>query len=222
MVGPAARLSENDGVSLSVDLAVLLATFAVIFPAELPDKSFIATLVLATRYPRLWVWLGASAAFGIQMLIAVAAGQLLSYLPRTLVLGVTALLFAVGAVVLVRGGLRARSDELAEEAEEIEEFEAKAAPGKHGLAAFATTFAVIFTAEWGDLTQLVTAGQAARTDAPLSVFLGAWLALITVAGIGVLVGSWLQQRVPLWRIRVISGALLALLAVVTVVELVRG
>jgi len=209
-------------VNLSLDLAVLLATFAVIFPAELPDKSFIATLVLATRYPRLWVWLGASVAFGVQMLIAVAAGQLLSYLPRTLVLGVTAALFAIGAVLLVRGGLRARADELAEEAEEIEEIEARAATDKRGLAAFATTFAVIFTAEWGDLTQLVTAGQAARTDSPLSVFLGSWLALIAVAGIGVLVGSWLQQRVPLWRIRVISGALLALLAVVTIVELVRG
>ena len=209
-------------MNLSLDLAVLLATFAVIFPAELPDKSFIATLVLATRYPRLWVWLGASIAFGVQMLIAVAAGQLLSYLPRVLVLGVTATLFAIGAVLLVRGGLRARADELADEAEEIEEFEAKAVAGKHGLAAFATTFAVIFTAEWGDLTQLVTAGQAARTDSPLSVFLGAWLALIAVAGIGVLVGSWLQQRVPLWRIRVVSGGLLALLAVVTVVELVRG
>jgi putative Ca2+/H+ antiporter (TMEM165/GDT1 family) len=209
-------------VDLTLDLAVLVATFAVIFPAELPDKSFIATLVLATRYPRLWVWLGASAAFAIQMLIAVAAGQLLSFLPRSLVLGVTALLFAVGAVVLVRGGLRARADEQAEEDQEIEEFEARATVGRHGLAAFGTTFAVIFTAEWGDLTQLVTAGQAARTDSPLSVFLGSWLALITVAGIGVLVGSWLKARVPLWRIRIISGVLLALLAVVTVVELLRG
>ena len=51
-------------MNLTLDLAVLLATFAIIFPAELPDKSFIATLVLATRYPRLWVWLGASLAFG--------------------------------------------------------------------------------------------------------------------------------------------------------------
>jgi putative Ca2+/H+ antiporter (TMEM165/GDT1 family) len=209
-------------VSASLDLAVLLATFAIIFPAELPDKSFIATLVLATRYPRLWVWLGATLAFGVQVLIAVAAGQLLSYLPRVLVLGVTALLFAVGAVLLVRGGLTARADERALEQEEIEEFRAKAVAGKHGLAAFATTFAVIFTAEWGDLTQLVTAGQAARTDAPLSVFLGSWLALTAVAGIGVLVGSWLQQRVPLWRVRIVSGALLGLLALVTVVELVRG
>jgi len=81
---------------------------------------------------------------------------------------------------------------------------------------------VIFTAEWGDLTQLVTAGQAARTGQPLSVFLGSWLALATVAGIGALAGSWLQKRIPLWRVRLISGALLAVLAAVTLVELVNG
>ena len=50
-------------MSLALDLGVLVATFAIIFPAELPDKSFIATLVLATRYPRPWVWLGATLAF---------------------------------------------------------------------------------------------------------------------------------------------------------------
>lgn len=209
-------------MNLALDLGVLLATFAIIFPAELPDKSFIATLVLATRYPRLWVWLGATLAFGIQMVIAVAAGQVLSLLPRTLVLGVAALLFGAGALVLIRGGLRAKADEEADEAEEEAEIAARATPGERGLAAFATTFAVIFTAEWGDLTQLIAAGQAARTDSPLSVFLGSWGALTMVAGLGVLAGSWLQKRVPLWRVRLISGALLAVLAVITVVELLRG
>ena len=205
-----------------LDLAVLVATFAIIFPSELPDKSFAATLVLATRFSRLWVWLGASMAFGAQMLIAVAAGRLLAFLPRELVLGVTALLFAAGAVLLVRGGLRAREAELADEQAEADAVAARAQVGVTGLRAFATTFAVIFTAEWGDLTQLITAGQAARTGDPVSVFLGAWFALIAVAGIGVLVGGWLQKRVPLWRIRLVSGALLAVLAVVTVVELIRG
>ncbi len=209
-------------MNLALDLGVLLATFAIIFPAELPDKSFIATLVLATRYPRLWVWLGATLAFGIQMVIAVAAGQVLSLLPRTLVLGVAALLFGAGALVLIRGGLRAKPDEEADEAEEEAEIAARATPGERGLASFATTFAVIFTAEWGDLTQLIAAGQAARTDSPLSVFLGSWGALTMVAGLGVLAGSWLQKRVPLWRVRLISGALLAVLAVITVVELLRG
>lgn len=209
-------------MNLALDLGVLVATFLVIFPAELPDKSFIATLVLATRYPRMWVWFGATLAFAVQMVIAVAAGQVLSLLPRTVVLGVTAALFAAGSVLLLRGGMQAREEEEAEEAEEEAEVSARAVSGRHGLAALATTFVVIFTAEWGDLTQLIAAGQAARTDSPLSVFLGAWLAESSVAAIGVLAGAWLQQRVPLWRVRLISGALLALLAVLTVVELVRG
>ncbi len=208
----------------TLDLAVVLATFLVIFPAELPDKSFIATLVLATRFPRVWVWLGASFAFGIQMVIAVAAGQLLSLLPERLVQGVTAVLFAVGALLLVRAGLRARDAEADEEAQEAAEVDRVVAErgGSGALAAFATTFAIIFTAEWGDLTQLITAGQAARTGAPLSVFLGSWLALTAVAGFGVLVGDWLHKRVPLWRIGLLGGAVLGILAAVTVVELVRG
>jgi putative Ca2+/H+ antiporter (TMEM165/GDT1 family) len=216
-------MTSTLALSLSLDLGVFLATFLVIFPAELPDKSFIATLVLATRFPKLWVWLGATAAFAVQMVIAVAAGQLLSLLPERLVLAATTVLFAVGAVLLLRAGLRARSDEEAEEAEEIEEIERIAGSrGRGAAAAFATTFVVIFTAEWGDLTQLITAGQAARTGAALSVFLGAWLAESAVAGFGVLIGGWLQQRVALWRIGVVSGVVLAVLALVTLVELVRA
>jgi putative Ca2+/H+ antiporter (TMEM165/GDT1 family) len=207
-------------LSLALDLSTVLATFLVIFPAELPDKSFVATLVLATRFARLWVWLGATAAFGVQMVIAVLAGQLLSLLPQRIVLGVTTALFVVGAVLLTRAGLRARSAEEAQEIEEIEEIERVASSrGRGAAAAFGTTFVVIFTAEWGDLTQLITAGQAARTGAALSVFLGAWIALSAVAGFGVLIGSWLQQRVALWRIGVISGVVLAVLAVVTFVQL---
>jgi putative Ca2+/H+ antiporter (TMEM165/GDT1 family) len=211
-------------MNATLDLAVALATFLVIFPAELPDKSFIATLVLATRFPKLWVWLGATLAFGIQMVIAVAAGQLLSLLPERLVQGVTAALFAVGAVLLVRAGLRARSVEDDEEAAEAAEVERVASQrgGSGAWAAFGTTFAIIFTAEWGDLTQLITAGQAARTGAPLSVFVGAWLALSIVAGFGVAVGDWLHTRVALWRIGLFGGVVLAILAVVTLVELVRA
>ena len=215
-------VTDTLALTLTFDVTVFLATFLVIFPAELPDKSFIATLVLATRFPRLWVWLGATVAFALQMIIAVAAGQVLSLLPQRIVLGVTAALFAVGAVLLTRAGLRARSDEDAEAAEEIEEIERVASGrGRGAAAAFATSFAVIFTAEWGDLTQLIAAGQAARTGAAFSVFLGAWLAESAVAGFGVLIGSWLQERVALWRLGIVSGVVLAILAIVTVVELIR-
>jgi putative Ca2+/H+ antiporter (TMEM165/GDT1 family) len=209
-----------------LDLATVGLAFILIFPAELPDKTFIATLVLSTRYRRLAVWIGVAVAFAVQSAIAVAAGGLLSLLPQRLVLGITFLLFAAGAVLMLVSGLRARSAELAEEDEEAEEFEESAARRAGGststLRIAVTSFIVLFTAEWGDLSQLLTAGLAARTGQPLSVFLGAWLALIIVAGIAVLIGGWLQKRVALWRIRLVSAAVLAALAAWTLVEFIQA
>lgn len=207
-----------------IDLAVIGVTFLLIFPAELPDKTFIATLVLSTRYRRLHVWIGVAVAFAVQCAIAVAAGGLLSLLPQRLVLGVTFVLFAAGAVIMLISGLRARSAELEEEAEEAAEIEAKAARSAptSSWRVVLMSFVVLFTAEWGDLSQILTAGMAARTGQPISVFVGAWLALITVAGIAVLVGGWLQSRVALWRIRLVSAAILALLAAWTLIEFIQA
>lgn len=204
-----------------LDLSVVALTFVLIFPAELPDKTFIATLVLSTRYRRLPVWIGVAVAFAVQSAIAVAAGGLLSLLPERIVLGVTFCLFAAGSILLLISGIRARP-RAAEEAE-AEEVEAKAPPGQTSSWRIAlTSFVVLFTAEWGDLSQLFTAGMAARTGSPISVFIGAWVALILVAAIAVLVGGWLQQRVALWRIRIFSGVILAGLAAWTLVEFVRA
>ena len=209
-----------------LDFATIGLAFLLIFPAELPDKTFIATLVLSTRYRRLAVWIGVAVAFAVQSAIAVAAGGLLSLLPQRLVLGVTFLLFAAGAILMLVSGLRARSAELAEEEEEAEEFaeeaERRAGGSTSTLRIAITSFVVLFTAEWGDLSQLLTAGLAARSGQPLSVFLGAWLALIIVAGIAVLIGGWLQKRVALWRIRLVSAAVLAALAAWTLVEFIQA
>ena len=208
------------------DLATIGLAFVLIFPAELPDKTFIATLVLSTRYRRLAVWVGVALACAVQSAIAVTAGGLLALLPPRLVLGITFLLFAAGAVLMLVSGLRARSAEAAEEADEAAEFEESADRHARGstssLRIVLTSFIVLFTAEWGDLSQLLTAGLAARTGEPLSVFLGAWLALILVAGIAVLIGGWLQQRVALWRIRLVSAVVLAGLAAWTLVEFLQA
>lgn len=209
-----------------VDLAIIATTFALIFPAELPDKTFIATLVLATRFRHLWVWLGVSAAFAVQVTIAVVAGGFLALLPQRLVLGVTAVLFIAGSVILIRGGLASRAAEREQEQDEAAEVEAKVASARAAVISpmrtFAVSFAVLFTAEWGDLSQLLTAGLAARTGEPLSVGIGSWAALIIVAGIAVVAGRWLQARVPIWRIRLVSGAILAALSVWTIVEFVQA
>ncbi len=147
---------------MSVSLVTVAIVFVAIFPVELPDKTFIATLVLATRYRPLLVWIGVTSAFLVQTVVAVTFGGLLAQLPRTPVEVAAALLFLVGGIILLRGVSDADEEETQTEAE----FASKGAAGATGIRAVATCFTVLFLAEWGDLSQLLTASLAMRYDDP--------------------------------------------------------
>lgn len=67
---------------------------------------------------------------------------------------------------------------------------------------------LILVAEFGDLTQIMTANLAARYDDPLSVGLGAVLALWAVAGLGIVGGKALMKRVPLELITKVAAMLM--------------
>ena len=201
-----------------MDLGTVATAFALIFPVELPDKTFVATLVLATRYRPLLVWIGVSAAFVVQCLVAVVAGGLLSLLPSALVGAAAGALFLVGAVVLWRGAASADAEESAEEQEVAAETTAEL----HGFKVVATSFGVLFLAEWGDLSQLLTAGLAARYHDPLSVFVGSWLALVTVAGLAVILGRTLLRFVRLSTISRIGAVVCLLLACLAAYDVVTS
>ena len=83
----------------------------------------------------------------------------------------------------------------AEEKEQEEEYAAKATEARTGLKAVAASFLVLFAAEWGDLSQLLTISMIAKYGHPVSVFIGAWAALLTVSGLAVLVGRVLLRHV---------------------------
>ena len=193
-------------------LSVVLAAFVLVLPVELPDKTLFASLVLATRFPPLPVFVGVGAAFGLQVAIAVTAGSLLSLLPEALVSGVVAVLFLVGAVLLWRS-----ATEGPEDADDV----AEGKEGRSFLRVAAISFGVLFAAEWGDLSQLATAGLAARLDDPISVFAGAWAALLTVSALAVFLGRRLADRLPVALIRRVAAALFLVFAVVAAVETVR-
>jgi Ca2+/H+ antiporter, TMEM165/GDT1 family len=224
-VGQAARVGAEVHEVSGGAWGAAATTFLLILPAELPDKTFVATVVLASRLRPLPVWIGVALAFAVQCVVAVAFGSVLSLLPRALVAAAAAVLFAIGAVVMIRGGLRPHESALAEEADEEAEVDERL--GRRGSVVgpwrtAGTAFAVLFVAEWGDLSQLVTAAQAARTGQPWGVLVGSWTALVAVAAVAALAGRQLQRRVRLERVRLASGALLSVLAVVAAVEAVRA
>src|SRR6476619_4624590 len=99
-------------------------------------------------------------------------------------------MFIIGGVLLLRGASKA--DE--EEAEAEEEFSHKGAATAVGLKAIGVSFGVLFLAEWGDLSQLLTASMVLQFKEPVSVFLGAFLALATVSALAAALGRALLAR----------------------------
>jgi putative Ca2+/H+ antiporter (TMEM165/GDT1 family) len=199
-----------------MSLVIVITAFLLILPIELPDKTFIATLVLATRYKPLAVWIGVSAAFLVQTVVAVMLGGLIGRLPRTPVEIFAGLMFLAGGLILIRGAGKADS----EEAETEQEFEAKAKAGIHGLKVVGTSFLVLFVAEWGDLSQLLTAGLVVKYGDPVSVGIGAFLALATVSALGAVLGRTLLRWIRLATIRRIGGGVCLVLAVASLSQVV--
>src|SRR5574343_1972788 len=146
------------------------ATYLLIALAEFGDKSQLVCMTLAARHRGLPVVLGAIAAFAILNLLAVLFGAAVAaWLPEWVVT------LAVG-VLFAWFGISALSFEEEDDDEEIEE-----KPG-HGI--FATTFLMIFLAEFGDKTQIAVAGVGSTAETA-ATWSGATLALTTTSILGV-------------------------------------
>ncbi len=183
--------------------ALFVSVFGVVFMAELPDKTALAALVLATRHRPLPVLLGAGAALTIQSVVAVAAGHLVSLLPPRPVHLFAGGLFLVSAIVMWR------------RKEESEEAIAEDAARGFWRSLW-VVFTVVFIAEWGDLTQLATAALAAHYRAPYLVFGGATLALWSVAALAVLVGHRAGKMLDAHLTKRIAAVLFAIVGVALV------
>ena len=177
-----------------MSLTAAVTSFLAVLPAELPDKTVLACLILSSRYRPGFVFIGAAAAFAAQVVLAVAAGGVIGLLPHHVVEALAAAAFAVGAVLLWRHG----GDDGDDADEDV---------GRDGVRdgfwpVAAMSFAVVFLAEFGDLTQFMTVSLAARYHDPLAVGIGATLALWVAAGAAIVVGWRLLKVIPVkWLTR---------------------
>ncbi|WP_328718397.1 TMEM165/GDT1 family protein [Streptomyces sp. NBC_00247] len=194
---------------MHLDPLAIITAFGLIFLAELPDKTMFASLAMGTRMKPLYVWFGTSSAFIVHVAIAVGAGGLLGLLPDWIVKLVSALLFAFGAFMLLRGG----GDD------EDEDDEVKTVTGFWPV--YGTAFMAVFISEWGDLTQITTANLAASNGA-WSVAIGSAAALMSVSALALLAGRFIAKRVPLKTVQRVGGVCMLGLAIWTAVEIFTG
>ncbi|MGH3547191.1 MAG: TMEM165/GDT1 family protein [Pseudonocardiaceae bacterium] len=234
-----------------MSLTLLAAVFGIVFVAELPDKTALASLVLGTRYRPGFVFVGVAAAFALHVIIAVAAGSALSLAPHRIVEAIVAVLFLAGAVLMLRRGGEDHDGE--DHGDEHAPANAppwdeqvpgsasggdeqgphdpvvvltrarvrRAAPSGFWKVA-ATSFGVLFVAEFGDLTQIVTANLAAKYHDPVSVGLGAVLGLWAVGGLAVLGGRQLLRWIPLVWIARVAALVMTVLGVISAMHAISG
>ena len=174
------------------------ASLALVTLAEIGDKSQLVCMVLAARHGRTFpVLFGAALAFSLLNAVAALLGKALgTWLPETWGLAAMAVLFAAfGIHALLNGG--------AEDGEIDEQ--------KRGHGLFVTAFLMIFLAEMGDKTQFAVAGLAGIYPA-LAVWLGATVALVLTAALGVLAGRTVLHRLPVAWLHRMAGALFLAIA----------
>ena len=232
---------------MNLNLSLLAAVFGIIFVAELPDKTALASLVLGTRYRPGVVFIGVAAAFALHVVIAVAAGSALSLAPHRIVEAVVAVLFLAGAVLMLRRGRQGHDDDPAPVSWPPDPTQAPD-PGyadderePHGGMAVltrtrsrraaersgfwkvaATSFGVLFVAEFGDLTQIAIANLAARYHDPLTVGAGAALGLWAVGGLAILGGRQLLRWIPLSWIACTAALIMAALGLLSAFHAITG
>ena len=185
-----------------MNLTAAVASFLATLPAELPDKTILACLILSSRYRPLYVFGGAAAAFLAQVVIAVAAGGALSLLPHRVIAACAAGAFLIGAVLLLlqKEPARGADDETGRDG-----------PRSGFWAVSGTAFAVVFLAEFGDLTQLTTISLAARFHDPVAVGVGATLGLWVAAGAAVTLGWRVLKLIPMhWLTRGAAAVMMVL------------
>jgi putative Ca2+/H+ antiporter (TMEM165/GDT1 family) len=198
-----------------MNLALMAAVAPAIFVAELPDKTALASLMLGARYRASWVFAGVATAFALHVTLAIAAGSLLGLLPHRLLEGIVGAVFLIGALLILREG--GDDDGEDDEAASVREPD-KATFFRVSL----TSFLVIIVAEFGDLTQILTANLAAKYHDPFAVGVGAIIGLWAVSGIAILGGQSLLRVVPMrWIVRV-AALVMAVAAVISLVTALGG
>jgi putative Ca2+/H+ antiporter (TMEM165/GDT1 family) len=184
-------------------IASAATSFALIFAAEMGDKSQLVCMTLAAKHRPVPVILGALGAFALLNALAVGFGTAIaSWLPDYVIAATVALLFIVFGIQALRTSVKDSDEDIKE---------------KTGHGIFFTTFLLITVAEFGDKTQLAVVALSS-TSSPVGVWLGSTLALGATSALGVLAGRKLLQKIPLELLHKIGGVIFLLLSSVAIVK----
>ena len=206
-----------------------IQAFLLIFFSEIGDKTFFIAVLLALQQPRTLVFTGTFGALAVMTVISVGLGRVLHQLDELVPNLGFPLDDALAVALLIFFGVQTlRNASTAGEDAEEERNEAKeVVAGMDGAGAaaaagmVATTFALVFAAEWGDKSFLATIALAAASD-PLGVVLGAVAGHGAATVIAVLGGSFLGKYMDEKTVQYVGGSLFLVFAAATLWDIAAG
>ncbi len=191
---------------IDLSLAAFSAAFLLVVLAEMGDKTQFVAMTFAAKYNPYKVlfaiFLGTLANFAIVIVI----GQLLTeVVPLDAISLVASIAFIAFGIWTVR--------------------EEKAEEGTVKVSRFgviATVGIAFFVAELGDKTQLATLSLAVQYNSPVSVLVGATLAMLVADGIGIVIGVVFCRRIPQRKLKWLSAIIFVLFGLIGVYEVLLG
>lgn len=185
-----------------LSFAAFIASLTLVFLAEMGDKTQFIAMTFATKYNPYKVLFAIFLATIANFAIVIVIGQLI-----TTIVPIDAISLAASIAFIGFGVWTVRDEKTQEENVKVSRF-----------GVVATVGVAFFVAEFGDKTQLTTLSLAAQYQNPISVLVGATLAILVADGIGIVVGVVLCKRIPQRKIKWFSALIFVLFGLVGVYE----
>ena len=212
-----------------MDIVIFFVTYLTLFVGELGDKTQLIVFNLALEYKKFYkVGIGVTVGFALLVTIGVFFGIVITrFIPLFIISIASGIVFIIIGLLEARGlkklylGRKKNSIDLGENNQEDAKMQNdknlsnKLTKIKNNP--YLAGFLYIFIMELGDKTQILTITLASKYGLPLEVYLGSFLALISVAWIGILFGAFIARKVPKFYLKLISTAIFIFVGILIVV-----
>jgi Ca2+/H+ antiporter, TMEM165/GDT1 family len=160
-------------------MTAFLTSLAIVFLAEMGDKTQLLAMAFAAKFRWQTVMLGVLVATVANHFFAVYVGNYLtSIIPLHVIKVVASASFILFGLWTIRGGRLTDEDK------------------RVNLSPFWTVAIAFFFAEMGDKTQLATVALAVQFDTMVPVWAGTTTGMFVADGIGIILGIVLHKRIP--------------------------
>jgi len=209
----------------------MLITYGILFLGELGDKTQLIVFNLALEYKKFYkVGIGATLGFAVIVTLGILFGSIITtIIPLDIISLISGLLFiAIGIYELrdiktlylnqkkLKSGFKEGTEQnFNKEAKKTKEIEKYSWLKKNPYLA---GFGFIFLMELGDKTQILTITLASVYTAPIEVWLGAFLSLISVAWIGIFAGAYIARKIPKFYLKVVSISIFIIVGILVLIR----